>query len=302
MGSCFADEMGEAMLSHKFQALVNPLGTLFNPLSLSKHLEAVILDRPLSEDGFVERDGLIFHYDLHSSLYAENQDALNKKYEEIKGQMKKQLHGKCLFLTLGTAWVYETLTNKQSVANCHKQAGGLFQKRLLQVEEMSGSLSEVIRQLNKHFPQLHIVLTISPVRHIKDSLSLNAVSKASLLLVCHQLCEKTESLYYFPAYEIMLDELRDYRFYAEDLIHPNEVAVKHIWEKFSESFFSQETQGINRSWAKLSQALSHRALQKESAAHQKFLRTTLQKLQELATNTSLDLQHEIAALQSQIKG
>jgi hypothetical protein len=203
--------------------------------------------------------------------------------------------GSHLILTLGTSWIYE-LGEFGRVANCHKQPQKLFEKRLSSIEEMEEGVSKVLEKIQIQNPKLNIILTVSPVRHLKDGVAQNQLSKSLLRVLCSQLEDRFESVSYFPAYEIMMDELRDYRFYKSDLIHPTEEAEHYIWEKWQNSFFSEETRKKVDEIRKVQLELSHRPFNPESASHQKFLQNLLSKLERL--NAEFDFSDEIQSTKS----
>jgi lysophospholipase L1-like esterase len=299
MGSCFADEIGAQFKENKFDTLVNPFGTLFNPLSVFQHLIHALSSEPLNPEKWVVYKGLHFHYDLHSSIFHKEKNDLVSQYQSLQKQVKHYLNGDYIFITLGTAWVYEWVATGETVANCHKQGSRLFRKNLLSPDQILTSFEDCYQLLKSNNPNLKFIFTVSPVRHIKDTLSLNAVSKATLRLSAHQICTQFEDCYYFPSYEIVLDELRDYRFYSPDLLHPNEVAVKHIWNKLGTVIFEKETIGINEKWQKISRSLAHIPLHPDTVEYQNHLLHTLKSLEDL--EELLPVEEEIAKLSQKIK-
>ncbi len=298
IGSCFADAMGSRLVQGKFKAMANPFGVLFNPVSVFRLLQPGNSQLFLPHQ-FIERDGQWYNYQLHSSLSATERAKLVAHLQELK-QASDQFLNECtlLIITLGTAFVYELAENNESVANCHKMPAQLFKKRMLSVEEIVQAANQFFANYLQADPGRRVVLTVSPVRHIKDTLSLNSVSKASLRLAAHQLQEKWEQVQYFPSYEIMQDDLRDYRFYKRDMIHPDEVAEEYIWGQFTESYFSEHTLQLLKRWTKLSRALEHKPFKVHSEAHQRFLQDTLYKLEEL--KEQMDVSAEIALLKQQL--
>ncbi|MBO9701363.1 MAG: GSCFA domain-containing protein [Sporocytophaga sp.] len=298
-GSCFAEVIGNKLKDAKFQSLVNPFGTIFNPLSLFSLLQNSIDNQYLSQDYFIQQDDIWYNYDFHSDLSAltknELWDKIRVQINETNGFLKKV---DLLIITLGTSYIYKLLPDNKAVANCHKKPSSYFSKNLLTSEEIVSAFSEVYPQLKKFNPDLKILLTVSPVRHIKDTITLNFVSKSILRVAVHQLTEKFKDVFYFPAYEIMMDDLRDYRFYKDDLIHPTSMAENYIWEKFSECYFSEETNNILVEWNQVQKALNHKAFNPYSAAHQKFLRDTINKLNKFKNLFSVD--SEIKALEKQL--
>lgn len=223
MGSCFAEHLGSRLKAYKFAAEVNPGGILFNPLSIYRILSWAMGKEEWGQQLMVENEGVWTHFHLHSQVYGKSQEELEEKMAGLRAHFLQIIPKiNCLLLTMGTAWVYEHKALGQPVANCHKVVAKQFEKRLLSVQEVEQS----IRGIQQLLPGVNIVLTVSPVRHLKDTLSLNMVSKSVLRLACHEL-SGAERVEYFPAYEILLDELRDYRFYQDDLLHPN-LSLIHI--------------------------------------------------------------------------
>ncbi|MCS6824123.1 MAG: GSCFA domain-containing protein [Cytophagaceae bacterium] len=299
LGSCFSDEIGNLLLKHKFNVEVNPMGVVFNPISISDILECVLSGNISTLNHFVERDGLYFSYGLHSSLFGYSENDLISKIEKKIYLLNNFIKSTdILIITLGSAYVYAHTTTKKIVSNCHKQPSSFFSKSLLNVSEVVDVLKKIFEQLHLLLPNIKIILTVSPVRHTKDTLPLNCVSKSVLRLACHHLCEQLDYIEYFPAYEIMIDELRDYRFYKKDMIHPNDIAIEHIWNKFSITYFPDETRDINSLWREINQALEHKPFFEHSNAYQLFLRQTLSKLEKLSAY--INVTKEIEELNNKI--
>ncbi|MCU0446594.1 MAG: GSCFA domain-containing protein [Microscillaceae bacterium] len=300
LGSCFADTMGNRLKTNKLQVLTNPFGVIFNPISLSKLLTMSLENQSPQPEHFVMNQGLWYHYDFHSDWVAQEPEILKQNLENQLVSVQDFLqNSEFILLTLGTAWVYELLESAQVVANCHKQAGHLFQKKLLTVEAIVSDFESVFQKLKNYNPRIKIILTVSPVRHLKDTLELNSVSKAVLRLACYQIMSQLPDIQYFPSYEILLDDLRDYRFYAADMLHPSAVAEDYIWQKFGQTYFSRATLDFLQKWEKLAKALQHQPFQMDSPAHQKFLQETLKKLEDL--KNLVDVAGEICDLQKMLK-
>lgn len=299
MGSCFAQTIGQKMLDSKLDILVNPFGTIFHPNALGDLLEAGISGNQPDDNLISKRDGLFFHYSAHSDLAGKSKEELMEKLNqriELTGEYLKT--GTHLILTFGTAWVYEFKETRTLVANCHKQPSNFFEKRLLSLDEMKMALKNLFSKLSFFNPNLKIVLTVSPVRHIKDGIPENQLSKSLLRVLCADLERVSENVSYFPAYEIMMDELRDYRFYKSDLIHPSEQAENYIWEKWKHSFFTSETQSKIDQINKIRHELAHRAMNPGSEAHLKFLQNLKQKLERL--QPEFDFSEELLKVQQQL--
>lgn len=300
IGSCFSDSIGERLEESKFDIKVNPFGTIFNPLSIFELLELSIERSEILEHATLKRDGYYLNYKFHSSFRAKTKDTLHKRMESALTEVRDRLaEADFIFITLGTAWVYEQLKTHMLVANCHKVPQKEFNKRLIAVEEIIPAfftLKESINQLN---PKAQFIITVSPVRHTRDTLSLNSVSKSVLRLASHYMQDMASDVHYFPAYEIMMDDLRDYRFFEKDLIHPNEQAIDYIWEKFIGTYLDEKSKHTMEKWTKVSLALNHKPFNPKSGAHQKFLKNTLEQLYQLKKD--LPLEKEISQLKKQLK-
>ncbi len=299
VGSCFAEVMGERLAAHKFTTLVNPFGVIFNPVSLAGLLDKALTGTPAGREGLVSTREGWRHYDFHSRLGAPDAETLLAQTDAALAATGQFLAGAgWLLLTLGTAFAYRRKDNGAVVANCHKVPNTSFAKELLPLETIVSALDDVLSRLAGQHPHLRVLLTVSPVRHTRDTLVLNAVSKSLLRVACHALAEKHRHVQYFPAYEIMLDDLRDYRFYQPDMIHPSEVAEGYIWQKLAEAYFDEQTARFTREWAKLRQALGHRPLHPHTEAHRDFLRSILAQLE--AWRDVVSLEAEIAQLSAQL--
>jgi hypothetical protein len=300
MGSCFADTIGNLLKINKLQVLTNPFGVIFNPHSIFKLIDLSLNNQGLNADNFIQQQDLWYHYDLHSDWVAKSPEILAQNLDNQLFIINQFLQkAQVIILTFGTAWVYQRLDNAQIVANCHKQPAHLFQKKLLTVEEIVAEFGLLYQTLKKYNPKVNFILTVSPVRHLKDTLELNSVSKSVLRLASHQICSQLTDIQYFPSYEILLDDLRDYRFYGADMLHPSQVAEAYIWQKFTQTYFTPATLDFLKEWEKLAKALNHKSFQPNSLAHQKFLEATLQKLQAMAH--LVEVEAEIQALQAQLK-
>lgn len=298
MGSCFAQTIGQKMKNAKFDVLVNPFGTIFHPLNLADLLDHALFQDPLEKDGMLERDGLFLHYATHSDVVGKSPEELTELYSQKLSLTRSYLEqGTHLILTLGTAWIYEHETFGR-VANCHKQPQKLFEKKLTTLEEMEMGLWSVLDNFSRAFPNLKIILTLSPVRHIKDGVAENQLSKSLLRVLCANLERRMSSVSYFPAYEIIMDELRDYRFYKSDLIHPSEEAEEYIWQKWQQAIFPEATREKISEIQKVQLELGHRPFNPDTEAHRKFLQNLLAKLERL--NDEFDFSREISEVSSRM--
>lgn len=282
-GSCFAENMADKFDYFKFQNQTNPFGIIFNPVSIEK-----IIDRTVHEKWFTEKD-VFFHnerwhsFDVHSDLSNSDRqellETLNKAISETHKQLKEATH---IIITYGTSWIYRNLESEQIVANCHKVPQKQFLKELLSVDAIEKSIQNTINLIQTLNSDINFIFTISPVRHIKDGFAENQLSKSHLFAALHQVLKthnsKIITANYFPSYEIMMDELRDYRFYGEDMLHPNSVAIDYIWHKFSENYIAENAISIMNEIEEIQKSLRHRSFNPESEQHQKFLTKLQQRI------------------------
>jgi hypothetical protein len=301
IGSCFAEVIGSRLLQNKAQVLVNPFGTIFNPLSVGKLLRAAAGEPHTFADNLVQHNGIWYAYDLHSSLSSPSREQLLATLQERLDNTHTALQkAKLLIITLGTAVGYRLQGTREVVANCHKLPARQFSRELLSLHTLQPDMAHTLRLLYNLNPNLRVLLTVSPVRHIKETIEVNSVSKAILRVLCHELAHQQPQTSYFPAFELMMDDLRDYRFYGRDMVHPTEVAEDYIWEKFVQAYLAKDFQHFLHAWEKMRRALSHRPFHPESAAHQAFLRNTLSQLQSLADRYSIDTMAEADQLKRQL--
>ncbi|GAL75091.1 hypothetical protein JCM19275_1130 [Nonlabens ulvanivorans] len=254
LGSCFTENIGSKMAYHGFKTCVNPFGIIFNPHSLM-----ILLDRSLNDQLFTLEDvDSHFSYLAHSDLNGSTRDAvlnnLNTAGTLLTQQIKKASH---VFITLGTAWIYEHIEQQSIVANCHKQPQVLFQKKLLSINKITDSLNVITSIIQRAQPNAQVVFTLSPVRHIKDGFTENQRSKARLFEAIQAVVEMQKAQY-FPAYEIVMDELRDYRFYGRDMIHLSETGIELVWERFRECVISTTCSPIMKAVDKHRKLIAHR--------------------------------------------
>lgn len=280
LGSCFAENMADKFDYFKFQTTTNPFGIIFNPISIEK-----LLKRSIDRHFFTEKD-IFFHnecwhcFDVHSDLSSANQTAflssLNNAVETLQTKIKEATH---IIFTYGTSWIYKTNEENRIVANCHKVPQNQFSKELLTGEKIAESIQQTIFLIRKVNPSATIVFTISPVRHIKDGFVENQRSKSHLFAALHQVLDSNSTnTHYFPSYEIMMDELRDYRFYADDMLHPSSLAIDYIWERFSQSYISTDSISIMNTIDSIQKGLAHRAFKPDTEQHQKFLKQLQEKI------------------------
>lgn len=278
VGSCFAENIGDHLLQYKFNALVNPNGILFNPISISKAIQSFIGNSDVKDSGLVKNSELYYSFDHHGEFHSESQNELLVQIKASRSKAHSFLKdSNWLIITFGSAFVYRYLKTNSIVANCHKLPQQEFKKELLSVENITGEFNSLIKALVDFNPELKIILTVSPVKYLRDGLVENNLSKATLIQSVHELIRNNENCYYFPAYELVTDDLRDYRFYKEDLAHPNEAAIKYVWDKFSEAAFDNGTKKLNERIKEIIQASNHRPIHQNSAQHIDFKKDLLKK-------------------------
>jgi hypothetical protein len=300
VGSCFADSIGERLRLNKVTTLVNPFGTVFQPLALAQLLRAAAGEDQDWQQHVVEARGRWQSYDFHSTIGAESPVELLQLIQETVRRVGDFVRtADTVVLTLGTAWAYRLRETGELVNNLHKLPAALFEKELLTADEIVNALAEVHAVLRRLNPKIHIVLTVSPVRHIKDTLPLNTVSKSVLRVACHYLSELLPGVSYFPAYELLTDELRDYRFYASDMLHPSEVAEDYIWDKFARAYFDADFGRFRKEWAAVRQSLGHRPLHLGAPEHRTFLDQTAERLERL-NSQGVDVRQELRDVQRQL--
>lgn len=284
LGSCFSENIGELFQYYKFNALVNPFGVLFHPVAIEKLFKRAIEERYFtSEDAFFLNER--WHcFDVHSQFSTPDKDQiiadLNTQLLALKKWIKEGTH---FVFTFGTAWVYRHIKTDAVVANCHKVPQPQFLKELLSPDNVSDVLLSIEQLIKAENPEAIIINTVSPVRHIKDGITGNARSKSHLLAGLLEITAPEKNNHYFPSYEIMMDELRDYRFYKEDLIHPNNTAISIIWDKFNSVWIASETLRLQKKIAEIHSGLLHKPFNANSEAHKKFTEKLQQKISEVKT-------------------
>ena len=288
LGSCFAVNMAEKLDYFKFQNSCNPFGILFHSLAIEK-----LIDFAVSEKQFTEND-IFFHnerwhcFDMHSDLSNSNKEelvaTLNTIIKSINQQITESTH---FIITYGTSWVYRNIESDAIVANCHKVPQKQFKKELLSVEEIKKSITNTVKLIHSVNPDCTIIFTVSPVRHIKDGFVENQWSKANIISALHESFDfRLSTINYFPSYEIMMDELRDYRFYAEDMLHPNQVAIDYIWKRFQETTISETAFATMDEVESIQKSLSHKPFNPDSESHLKFETKVREKITKLESQYS----------------
>ena len=282
LGSCFSENIGEKFDYHKFQSEINPFGILFHPIAIEN-----LITRSINKDFYTDNE-LINHtemwscFDAHSRLNSVSKEdlenTLNQQIELMYQQIDEATH---IIITLGTAWVYRHVASDKIVANCHKISQKEFLKEILSVDDIEAALENIVALVRSINPKVNFIYTVSPVRHLKDGFVENNRSKAHLLSAIHKVVEPRKQLFYFPSYEIMMDELRDYRFYNQDMIHPNGLAIDYIWQKFKTVWLTDDAITTSQKVASIQTKKAHRPFNPNSEAHQKFLANLELEIEEI---------------------
>ncbi len=271
LGSCFADEMGRRFKDSGFHMNLNPFGTLYNPASILSSLKRLSSPVEFTMDDVVCSNGIYCSFSHHSSFADIDPEVfLGKANVALKEASEFYCKSSVLIVTLGTARVYICRKSGNVVSNCHKLPPGIFQERMMSVEECISVLEEMVETAQSDGIK-HIVLTVSPIRHLKDGLHTNNLSKSTLLLAVDHICRKYECCMYFPAYEIVMDELRDYRFYADDLCHPSAKTIGYVWKRFMDFSMDEPTVSLIREISSIKAAMGHRPMFPESENWRKFV-------------------------------
>ncbi len=279
-GSCFAEHIGNRLQTSKFNVVLNPNGILFNPISICKSIVDIVEESIPSGLDLFEYNGVWYSWQHHGKFNAPTKEVLFERIvKERKEALEQFKNADWLVITFGSAWVYELKDSHHIVANCHKVPQKQFNKRLLTIEEISNACKSILE--HEKLKNKKILFTVSPVRYIRDGLVENNRSKAHLLSAVHQICSTYSNAYYFPAYEIVLDELRDYRFFEKDMVHPNELAIDYVFEKFVETYVDAETQLFIKNWTEIQLAMHHRPIHPESNQHKEFIRSYQSKLDQM---------------------
>lgn len=299
IGSCFSENIGLKLKNLKFKVDLNPFGIIFNPTSIALCLNRIIDQKFFSENDLIQHNE-VWHSILHHSQFSamSKNEALEKINRRLQESIYSLTHAEFLFLTFGTAYVYYYKPMGQIVSNCHKIPGHNFEKKMLTVSEIVDNYRTVITSIKTINPSIQVIFTVSPVRHLSDGAVANSRSKARLLLAIEQLCNEGYG-YYFPAYEILIDDLRDYRFYTNDFVHPSELAINYIFDIFANTFFSVDTIEYNHAIEEILKAVQHRIEYPQHSSVQAFKNQILQKIERLTLQfPDLNFDNEIQYLLS----
>ena len=306
MGSCFTENIGEKMDELKFQTCVNPFGIIYNPMSVASGLRKLIERKRYTKADLFEQSGSWGSYDFHSRHSGNSaEETLAKMNEQVETGHSFLKQADYLIITFGTAWVFDLKSNGGLVANCHKFPASDFRRYRLSQEQIVGEFRDLLTGLWKFNPNLKLLFTVSPIRHLKDGAHGNQLSKSTLILAVDRLVNDfgKQRCDYFPSYEIVMDELRDYRFYAADLVHLTPVAIDHIWSKFKENLVDEKAGQLMNRILKLRKAIQHRPFRRNRSEYEDFLTKNISQIEELTINFPyLNLEKEKQYFQKELNG
>lgn len=282
IGSCFTTNVGKTLKDDRFSVVFNPTGIVFDPLSAARHIDDMMNGRNYSAADLFELNGLWSSWAHHSEFSSVSRDealaSINAAVAKGNAALKKSTW---LMITLGTSFIYSLSKERMPVTNCHKAPRGWFDKRMLDAGEAYDALHPLLQKLFAMNEKMNVVLTVSPVRHIRDGVAENNRSKARLIEAVHRLAEDHDRCHYFPAYELVIDVLRDYRFYEEDLVHPNHLATQYVFDSFCANYMSDQTRSLVNEVRRITTARQHRPLHPSTGQHKQFLDTYLEKVKEM---------------------
>lgn len=303
LGSCFAENIGNLLEENKFRCDVNPYGVLYNPVSIVKALRQLMEGKVYDETDLFFSRGEWHSWMHHSSFSAFTSDECLQRINERLLKAADSLHAiDWLVVTWGTSYVYRLKENDEVVGNCHKQPDKMFIRSKLDVGTIVNEWLHLLADIKKINPKVKFLFTVSPIRHAKDSMHGNQLSKSTLLLAVDEICRIAADCYYFPSYEIMMDELRDYRFYADDMVHPSRMAIEYIGECFSKCYFKIEAKTIMQEWEEIKKGLTHKPFAPESDAYRTFLSQIVLKITRMKEKLPyLEVQKEIELCESRLK-
>jgi len=298
IGSCFSENVGKKFAEYKFNININPFGQQYNPYSIVTAIERLLNPVPYNEKDLVDHDELYHSFDHHGSFsrstVSETLQVINENLLQAAQDLKQAT---VLFLTFGTSHIFELKDKGKIVSNCHKLSGTQFAKRLMSPDEIINILSSTFSKLKIQNPKLKTVLTVSPVRYFAFGHHENTVSKAHLFSAIHAMQQQHPDYFYFPAYELVMDDLRDYRFFAEDMLHPNYQATDYVWEKLCDAILEPKTLLLMQDMDELLLASRHKPRNPASEAHKKFVRKNLEKIEKLEKEFALMFDEERKSLQ-----
>lgn len=304
MGSCFAESIGKLLVEYKFNCIINPFGILYNPFSIAEALHQIISRKEYIEDDLFfhlnNYHSYMHHGSFSNSIISECLTKINSRINEAYLQFPKLTH---IFITFGTAWIYTLKNDGKIVSNCHKVPAKEFSRSRLSIHQIVNKYQDLINNILAINPNIKFLFTVSPIRHVKDGLHENQLSKSTLLLAIDEL-QKTfsKNVFYFPSYEIVMDELRDYRFYTDDMLHVSDMAIRYIWERFSEKFFSIETKNALKEYESIHRDINHKPFYPGSEEHKRFLEQIVLKINQLQRKyPNFDVEKELQICLTRLK-
>lgn len=301
IGSCFSENIGRKFFDNKFDVNINPFGQQYNPHSIANAINLLLENKPFTESDLVYHDELWHSFAHHGSFSGgDKEGTLQNINEKLRLSSEKLLDTDVLFLTFGTSHVFELKETGRVVSNCHKMPSSMFNQRLFSPQEIVDTLGNVLTKLKTYNPKLKTVFTVSPVRYFAFGHYENSVSKAHLFTAVHQLQKSNPEFYYFPAYEMVIDDLRDYRFYADDMLHPSNQATEYVWQRLCETMLSKTAKGVIAEIKEVKQAAEHRPRNPGTDAHKKFVEKYLLKIEVLKKDCQLNFEQEELLLKSSI--
>ena len=304
MGSCFAENIGEKLQRLKFNTDLNPFGIIYNPMSVAKSIKILLSDKTYQQDDLFEHKEIWGSFDHHGRFSSTScEETLLRINQQLEHSREAIKNAEYLIITFGTSWVYELKSTNEVVSNCHKFPASDFNRTRLTTKEIVEEYVGLLKSLWAINKDLKVLFTVSPIRHWKDGATGNQLSKATLLLAVDQIINEfgNERCAYFPSYEIVMDELRDYRFYAPDMLHLSQVAVDHIWKKFSRVMMTEDTSKITKGILKIKKAVEHRPFNSDSDEYRKFLLSNLETIKELTRKYPyVDLDNEKQHFESEL--
>lgn len=303
IGSCFSEHIGRKFSEHKFDIVINPFGQQYNPLSISRGLMRLLNPVDFEAKDLVLHEGLYHSMEHHGSFSrATGEETVAVINAEMKRAAVQLEQAGVLFLTFGSAHVFRYKESGEVVSNCHKIPGNRFEQELLSVQEITDCLQNTLEQLWVKLPLVKVVLTVSPVRYFAFGHYENSISKSHLFTAIHQLQRQFPQLYYFPAYEMVIDDLRDYRFYKEDMLNPNSQAIDYVWKNLTDAMLTAKAQQLIKEVTAITHAVKHRPRNPAGEAHQKFLQQTLNQIADLKSEYGLAFDEEETIIRSFLNG
>lgn len=289
IGSCFIENIGEKLIKLGFNSLVNPFGVQYNPISIANVFDRIIHLKEIDPSELFLHNELYHHYDFHGDFSKRNKQLMlqeiNKNIRETHSYLTES---NFLFITFGTSFAFFNKDTNHIVGNCHKVPAYKFERKIISYQEMNNIWETTIEKIKQVNPNIQIVLTVSPIRHVSDGAEMNQLSKASLILLCHSLRQSFENVNYFASYEILMDDLRDYRFYASDMVHVNQTAIDYIFDKFTMSYISEKSYGTMKKINNLQKDINHKPINIQSEDYLKFLQKRIQLIDDLKLEVDSD--------------